>query len=1529
MPVSGGAADKLANRYEALWVIDQLLRVVDGDALQLTLEPLDPDESQGIEFKVGFDDGTTEYWSVKQQTTKAAGWTLPLLVAEDRESGRSIFGDLLRHVERSPQNRSVFASALASRDFEELKSYARSVTDLKKRLKQSDQLNSTFHKCLLLLCDNDWSRACNFLKCTRSHAADEAQLRIHVNFAIRKLLYSSKTSALDADAIRLRIAELLLENIHHSLDRQDILNQLAEHDIRWREWANDTQVTDTIKGRCEKYTAFLKAQFIKYPPFPLVDPGSILGHDGLPTKRRLLIVGGAGSGKSTVLAGAVEKLRTSGIPVLPLRVDVLPAGILTTAELGQKLQLPESPVMVLAGIANGKSSMLIVDQLDALSFVAGRRSELWSLFEDLRREVERIPEMSLIVGCREFDLTHDHRMRILTADGTGFKVVKLKPLSSEQIDEALRVAEIDPSTVEASFKSILSTPLHLSMFLSLAPETRLGIRRRDELFDRFWSEGERRTNLRLGRKTAWAQVLDRLTSWLSENQRLSAPEYILDEFADDAKAMASEHVLILADGRYRFFHETFFDYAFARRFVAQGRRLCKLLVGDEQHLFRRAQVLQVLSYLREKDEPRYLRELEELLKQTKVRFHVKCATLQWLSALPDPNRREWKILNSQEKLRSHVSHAVRGRTGWFDVLEDTGFFDRAFSSTDLSREEEAISLLAPQPILKERSGRVATILQKYREPNKFWNEYLHQICHSGKVYHSREMFELFLSLIDDGTLVDSQTGLGVNDYWWGMLFRMSLERPDLTSQMLGRWLDRVLGNLNCESHDRSRKDDTVSYPESHLRSLDPSGIGGEVVRKAAEDPLTYAKELMPRVARLVHKAARKRQGYLAQDSFWSLRGFDRPPSQIPEAIFSVLAECLESLAQNHQAELDQLLEPYLERNHDSIAYLVLRAWTAEPKVYADQIVNYLTADSRRLKVGYALWGSPGGSAANYISTEAVRAASAQCSDARFTDLEQAIVDLQDIAENRVPRFRGRTQLELLEALDSSRLSSTGRMKLYELRRKFPAVKQEPPVVGKMRRVPSPVPESALEKMSDTQWLKAMKKYSDIEHHENQNLNLRGGERELAQALEKRVKADPVRFVDLALQMPDDLPASYFNAVVGGVSDCLSKKDSVQQITTEQVVLLIRRVHQLPGRPCGRHIGWLIEKSAEHDWPKDVIEAVAWYAENDPDPTCKSSDSSIGRQQISGYALYQTGINSARGAAAEAIAELLFERPERIECLRNAIDSLARDQSVAVRACALRPLLALLDQDTEKAISWFCSSAADAPRILETPYAEHFIACAGRLDYLALQPIINTMLASSVPEVIEAGARQACLLALDVEEAAEDAERVRAGSSVMRKTAASVYSTNVANEVVGPSCRQLIKPFFADPDESVRTEAASSFQELEQLRISDQEDLLLAFLDSRPGLCALVPVVRVFEASHIELPDLVCRLAEACFAASREREEDLASPISGFAVSLSTIVVRLYAQTEVQDIQTRCLDLIDEMERLRFIGLSDELKRLDR
>lgn len=48
-----------------------------------------------------------------------------------------------------------------------------------------------------------------------------------------------------------------------------------------------------------------------------------------------------------------------------------------------------------------------------------------------------------------------------------------------------------------------------------------------------------------------------------------------------------------------------------------------------------------------------------------------------------------------------------------------------------------------------------------------------------------------------------------------------------------------------------------------------------------------------------------------------------------------------------------------------------------------------------------------------------------------------------------------------------------------------------------------------------------------------------------------------------------------------------------------------------------------------------------------------------------------------------------------------------------------------------------------------------------------------------------------------------------------------------------------------------------------------------------------------------------------------------------ANSISTLIVRQYAQGIDSELKSRCLDLIDQMEHVGHMGIGDELAKIDR
>ena len=156
---------------------------------------------------------------------------------------------------------------------------------------------------------------------------------------------------------------------------------------------------------------------------------------------------------------------------------------------------------------------------------------------------------------------------------------------------------------------ILQTPLHLVLLKTFAGQhDALSFQSRGSLFESFW-ERKRQAAKTRREGVRFNEVLARVANAASDRQVLSVPVEVLDEddLIDDANVLVSEHVLTRDGDRIAFFHESFFDYAFARQWVSRDESLVDFLNRDEQELFRRAQVRQSRQHLHESEPDRFCR----------------------------------------------------------------------------------------------------------------------------------------------------------------------------------------------------------------------------------------------------------------------------------------------------------------------------------------------------------------------------------------------------------------------------------------------------------------------------------------------------------------------------------------------------------------------------------------------------------------------------------------------------------------------------------------------------------------------------------------------------------------------------------------------------------------------------------------------------------------------------------------------------------------------------------------------------------
>ena len=1215
-----------------------------------------------------------------------------------------------------------------------------------------------------------------------------------------------------------------------------------------------------------------------------------------------MLEGTAGTGKSCVLAQVLARLSVQEVPHLVVRLDRLHEAHLSAPGIGASLGLPVSPTITLGEFAGGQPCVLCIDQLDALSNVSARQQTIWGPFNEMLNEAERYPNMRLLFACRTFDLEQDPRLRKLVTPRERIQRVRIEPLDEATIHEATEASGMIAVTLTDDQIEVLSTPLHLFMFLEASRDGPVDFAEAGDLFDAFWQYKQRSIDERLGRPGAWVSAVSTICDALSERESLATPRYLVDSQAGVLEAMASEAVVQIRDDLVRFFHESFFDYAFARTFLRSNDDLVSWLVSDTQHLFRRSQVRQILSFLRsrEQDRRRYLQTLAELLGTFSIRFHIKKLVLAWLSELPDPTDAEWRIVEGLgPELGWHSWSVARNRVPWFDLLHESGRW-AVWLDADDSRVDDTVTLLGSPDVLDARAAKVVSLVSRYRGQSDAWRNRLRWLAIAGRGYGAPEMQNLVVDLVSDGTLDDARHGTAMNDDWWLIWNSAARKEPEFVSRLFGAWFDRQLERADGPEHDN---------PFLEAQQLAPySQFSLEVISEcSSRAPLEFVREFLPRFA--------EQERQVPTNLISAPSDLGDPEEQLRDALVRAMA----SLARDRPDELDSVMTDVTIPESKWSSSLLVQAWSGNPGVYADQIAQFLLErPNQRLNIGFDISFSSA-DAVLVVSRTAIAAASACCSEKSLCDLVAAIVHFvpdQELGTEHV----GFAELALLGAFSEERLPELARRRIRQLEQRFPAapdrgVPSPPTSSPHVSMVRPPIPEESQRRMTDDEWLAAMTLY-ECDTETVQGDTIVGGAVELAHGLQAEVAQDPGRFARLANRMHERTNPVYFEAILRGLT---GSEGNGRPGTLLQVCAVLRRIVTTAAGVEGAQMAHAIRTLAGEEIPDDILDQLRRIAIHNSDPEtdewqdrCPPTDP------------MQQAVNSARGAAAHAMSRILFSDCNRWSYFRSTVARLVRDPVLAVRTATVPCLTAVLDDYRGDALAYFGKLVDGGEAILGARPLVQFVHYAMFRDYHGIRPVLQRMLQSPESEVAVAGATQLAIAALSVDEASDDLDHLVRLSDEARTGVAKICAANLADEALKEECERRLRTFFADDSTAVRSAARRCWTFLNPDQIAKRGPLIGVFAQTLLPEDEVSVLVHKLQEAQAPLPAELCDLVEQAVVAFGDRASSIRFREGGNAHELSQLMVRLYEETNDDAVKTRALDAIDDMVRAGFMGIDDRL-----
>ncbi|WP_205328593.1 hypothetical protein [Glycomyces sp. YM15] len=1168
-------------------------------------------------------------------------------------------------------------------------------------------------------------------------------------------------------------------------------------------------------------------------------------------ERQLVMVdGNAGIGKSAVVTAIATALEEHGWAVAFTRMDGAdPAK--TSRGVGTEMGLDGSPAAALLAVAAGRPALLVIDQLDAVSELSGRIPDSFEAVDEMLDEIKHDPHVKVLMACRTVDLDRDPRLRSLMRGDSAAARVHLDLLPGDRVRALLSASNAHVPTDQVV--ELLRTPLHLSVYCRLEPVSQeQPFRTLPDLYEQLTGQVRRRLEARAGR-IDWDSITSALVSYMSRNEVLTAPSACLGPTGpNDVEALESETILVRRDGGLSFFHQTYFDYLFARAFIRAGDDLHEFLLESSQALFQRAPTRQVLDHLAATNRPAHRETVLRLLTSDAIRFHLKDIIVTDLRNL-NPTGEDWTAVGPLAWDSLSISARVRSllsSPGWFDAADSLGHWERWLA--DPERRDPVFMPLAL--VANQRGERVAELLRPYLTEGGDWRDrYITLINWSLPT----ELVGFVDELIGHGIL-DRPEPDGPPIELWPLLHQLQQTDAAGAARLVGAYLKHGLSLARAKGH-------TNPFESG---DLEEDSTSASIIQDiAALAPVSFVHEVLPFVEAIALAEHRTPENRLPYGSQWKTF-YGTTPTGVDDFIFDATESALISLTKQDPGTAVGILARLRSAESKELRYLACRALSegGEP----NESIEWLLSDDRNLLLGWS--GDP-----HWAAAYLIKAHTADCSGELFLRLEQALLAFASPLETR--RGRGYGQYILLAALDPSRISEPVRRRLGELARRFP---HDPPTEPRWIHDDAEqhtVTADGAKHMSDEHWLRAFRKHYDsaTDHYWGYGS---GDARWFAELLEGRTLEDPERFACLALRFDSTIPAEAIESVIRGLT---------KQAEPELFADVCEHAAAIYGDSVGNSIAAAIDEfPSKNARTVDLLEWCAASADPAPDHTLATRNLEDARASDTGK-LVELGFSTVRGRAAIACASMLAAVPEQTDRLAAIVAELAQDDHLAVRACAAYPVTRLIHMQHDGAIDLTETLLSALPGVLDASTTENLLATAilrapqRFADSLALALEGPTAIANRAGRVWAFAAIEDSLTAplpATVQELAKAARLGAAGQFARRTSTATRW----------------LPELFNDPEANIRAAAAIAMRHLDELAPPDLDQLTEQFTQSIAFAEHLSHAIYGMAKLGSRLPTTAL---ETCARAAELAGKDLGNMQTAHSAAsrdLATVVLRLYRQS---------------------------------
>jgi len=983
-----------------------------------------------------------------------------------------------------------------------------------------------------------------------------------------------------------------------------------------------------------------------------------------------LLAGQAGYGKTVILKDLYTECSAQNIPVLGLKADKLYSYTIVDLQKSAGLSFP-----IYDFIEEGKKyfvkTVILIDQIDALSQSMSSDRSYLNVFRNFITYFANDENVRIIISVRIHDLHYDPSLRVYK----DMKTFEVKPLDENDVIKQLEKLGIRKENLSSKLMQLLRIPNHLNIFSRVAASNDKSLRARSiqDLYFELWNQKVLETPstiqiVKLNIKQALYNITDRMFN----SQRITISQYQFENFTDELRYLESERLIKREGTQLQFFHQSFYDFVFAKQFVEDGKDLMQYIKEAEQSIHIRSAVKMIISYLRDFDPRLYLKVLERIFHDEEILFHIKHIMLSIVLSQEEPTKHEVGFALNTFATSIHFGLLFFEQANskeWFNVAKENSLLDL------LKQGKEDALLNANENIQHEyigyRRNACINFLRKFiagDNDGDAWG-FLNSLDDLGIVKNllfSVENWSNPLTWELWGKCEDFEETDSFGYYH--VLNNLAKWNPDFALAQLAKVLPRHYKNTHSDRNYEEREV-LKTLSKSNPHKLFP--VLFDIMKvdfDEVEDDQILIRDWQ--------------YNYVDLDDKESLYG--------SEFLYRLLGVCLKRSAENYKNVFLSFFNDHKKSKYQAILRLLLFAVKGRKMHFAEQIFELfcyfndrgllssrddLEHDLREaFEEAFPYFNQKQKDSAAYVIKN-------------YTDKEEIFYRKATATEKRIfSSIWGLGKYYWLLRLPDELINADVELKrsFQELERKFITYKDKPRkrtvIAG---AVGSPIPATAYQYITNTQWLKSFRKYNS-NRERNWNNFLKGGLEELTMSFQNAVKENPteakLKIIQAAI---DDLSVDIKYAVYGLWGWTESKANTYQALPLFKKIL--SRNYQSEVRMCVTIAGRLIGNETEDIELVQFIIATALDFKKEAEEELEFEE----KRETSINGLVAKGINTTYGSAARVLAYI--NDPKYEEIVFQAAKTILSQGPPEARAALISKFAYLLRLNRDRASNLFCES----------------------------------------------------------------------------------------------------------------------------------------------------------------------------------------------------------------------------------------------